>query len=260
MNRLNDKVVLFVGAGEHLGRSAPLLLAQEGAKLIIVARRQNVLEETAAMIRGKGGTVTIFSGSATNHQDVEQMFALAVSTYGRLDVLYNNIGGGWVELDKKLHEISENAFQRIVDSNLTAIYNTSRAAVNQFLKQGGGGVIINVAASKNVRRMANPLYAYTKAGIIEFSKNMANDYLEDGIRVNCLLPGLFEYEPIKEPDVNPIKDSLVRHKPINARQGHPNDLAYAGLFLASDEASFITGQALAVDGGDDVKLENLVLD
>ena len=119
---------------------------------------------------------------------------------------------------------------------------------------------INIVASENVRRMANPLYAYTKAGMIEFSKNMANDYLEDGIRVNCLLPGLFEYEPIKDPVVKPIKTHLIRNKPITARQGHPSDLAYAALFLASDEASFITGQALTVDGGDDVKLENLVLD
>ena len=260
MNRLKDKVILFAGAGEHLGRSAPLLFAQEGAKLVIVARREHVLQETAEMIRAKGGEVTIFPGSATNPEDVARMIAVAVEKYGRLDVLYNNIGGGWVELDKKLHEISDKAYERIIKSNLVAIYNTSRAAVKQFLKQGTGGAIINVAASENVRRMANPLYAYTKAGILEFSKNMANDYLADGIRVNCLLPGLFEYEPIKDPNVTPIKTPLIRHQPMTERQGHPSDLAYAGLFLASDESSFITGQMLTVDGGDDGKLINLVLE
>ena len=260
MDRLKDKVVLFVGAGEHLGRSAPLLFAQEGAKLVIVARRKNVLEETAEMIRGKGGEVTIFVGSATDKNDVDAMIKTAVDTYGRLDVLYNNIGGGWVELDKKLHEISDEAYERIIASNLTAIYNTSKAAVIQFMKQGKGGAIINVVASENVRRMANPLYAYTKAGMIEFSKNMANDYLDEGIRVNCLLPGLFEYEAIKNPDVAPIPTNLIRRQPKTLRQGNPCDLAYAGLFLASDEASFISGQALAVDGGDGVKLVDLVLD
>ena len=260
MDRLKNKVVLFVGAGEHLGRSAPLLFAQEGAKLVIVARRKSVLEETAEMIRGKGGEVTICQGSATNKEDIEKMIATTIRTYGKLDVLYNNIGGGWVELDKKLHEISDMAYERIIASNLTAIYNTSKAAVIQFLKQGTGGAIVNIVASENVRRMANPLYAYTKAGMIDFAKNLANDYLEDKIRVNCLLPGLFAYEAIKDPEVSPVPTPIIRRQPITARQGEPSDLAYAGLFLASDEASFITGQSFAVDGGDSVKLVDLVLE
>jgi NAD(P)-dependent dehydrogenase (short-subunit alcohol dehydrogenase family) len=258
--RLDGKVILVVGAGEHLGRSAPLLFAQEGAKVVISARRTAVLEETAQMIRSKGGEVTICVGSADNEEDAQKMVQTAVDRYGRLDVLYNNIGGGWVELDKKLHEISPEAFERIVSSNLTAVFNACKAAIVQFLKQGDGGCIINVAASEHVRRMANPVYAYTKAGIIEMSKNMANDYLDDRIRVNCLGPGLFAYAPIKDPIVKPDPVSLVRMQPKTARQGVPADMAYAGLFLASDEASFISGQVIAVDGGDDVKLTDLVLD
>ena len=258
--RLQDKVILVVGAGEHLGRSAPLLFAQEGAKVVISARRESVLEETAKMIRGKGGEVAIAVGSATDRADVDKMIGIAVSHFGRLDVLYNNIGGGWVELDKKLHEISDEAYERIVSSNLTSLYNTSRAAVLQMLKQGHGGCIINIAASEKVRRMANPIYAYTKAGIIEMSRNMAKDYIDDGIRVNCLCPGLFHYEPIKDPLVKPIPINLIRQQPKTSRQGYPADLAYAGVFLASDEASFITGQCFSVDGGDDVKLIDLVLD
>lgn len=258
--RLEGKVVLVVGSGEHLGRSAPLLFAQEGAKVVISARRQAVLEETASMIRGKGGEVVVCVGDAAKPADASRMVKTAVEAFGRLDVLYNNIGGGWVELDKKLHEISDEAFDRIVSSNLTAVYNSCRAGVQQFLKQGHGGCIINIVASEHVRRMANPVYAYTKAGMIEMSKNMANDYLEDGIRVNCLCPGLFLYSPIKDPVVQPIPVNLVRQQPLTTRQGHPSDLAYAGLFLASDEASFITGQSFSVDGGDDAKLVNLVLD
>jgi meso-butanediol dehydrogenase / (S,S)-butanediol dehydrogenase / diacetyl reductase len=258
--RLDGKVVLVVGAGEHLGRSAPLLFAQEGAKVVISARRKAVLEETAQMIRSKGGEVSICVGSADQADDANRMVQTAVEQYGRLDVLYNNIGGGWVELDKKLHEISDEAYERIVTSNLTAVYNACKAAVLQFLKQGEGGCIINVAASEHVRRMANPIYAYTKAGIIEMSLNMANDYLDDRIRVNCLGPGLFAYAPIKDPVVRPNPIPLLRLQPKTARQGIPADMAYAGLFLMSDEASFITGQVLTVDGGDDVKLTDLVLD
>jgi NAD(P)-dependent dehydrogenase (short-subunit alcohol dehydrogenase family) len=259
MNRLENKVVLVVGAGEHLGRSAPLLFAQEGGKVVISARRETVLEETADMIRGQGGEVAIAPGDATNLDDIENMISTAVNTFGKLDVLYNNIGGGWVELDKKLHEISQDAYDVIIHSNLKAVYNTSRAAVNQMLKQGHGGSIINVTASQNVRRMANPVYAYSKAGMIEMALNMANDYLKDGIRVNCLCPGLFEYEPIKDPIVNPVQKNLIRRQPMTERQGHPTDMAYAALFFASDESSFITGQCLTVDGGDDVKLQNLVM-
>lgn len=260
MDRLKNKVVLVVGAGEHLGRSAPLLFAQEGAKVVISARRENVLEETAEMIRGQGGEVAIAPGDATNSDDVDKMISIAVETFGKLDVLYNNIGGGWVELDKKLHEISQKAFDLIIQSNLKAVYNTSRAAVLQMLKQGHGGSIINVTASQNVRRMANPIYAYTKAGMIEMALNMANDYLKDGIRVNCLCPGLFLYDPIKDPVVKPLKDNLIRKMPVTDRQGHPADMAYAALFLASDESSFISGQCLTVDGGDGMKLTGLVID
>ncbi len=258
--RLKNKVILVVGAGEHLGRSASLLFAQEGAKVVLAARREHVLEETAAMIRNQGGEVAVCVGSAAQWGDAERMVQTAVDRFGQLDVLYNNIGGGWVELDKKLHEISEEAYQQIISSNLVAVYYACRAAITQFLKQGKGGCIINVTASEHVRRMANPIYAYTKAGIIEMSKNMAKDYLDDGIRVNCLAPGLFVYEPVKNPQVIPISTPLIRHQPKTARQGDPADLAYAGLFLASDEASFISGVCLTVDGGDDVKLTDLVLD
>jgi len=258
--RLENKVVLVVGAGEHLGRSAPLLFAQEGAKVVIAARRAHVLEETADMIRGKGGEVALVVGSATNRGDVDRMIATALDGFGRLDILYNNIGGGWVELERKIHELSDEAFDQIVASNLTAVFNTCRAAVAQMLKQGGGGVIINVSASRTVRRMANPIYAYTKAGMIEMTRNMANDYLDDGIRVNCLCPGLFVYQPVKDPVVAPVTPPLIRRQPKTARQGDPADLAYAAVYLASDEASFVTGQCLSVDGGDDIKLVDLVLD
>lgn len=258
--RLAGKVILVVGAGEHLGRSAPLLFAQEGAQVVISARRQKVLEETAGMIRQKGGECEVVVGSATNAEDVDRMIAAAVNRFGKLDVLYNNIGGGWVELDKKIHELSDDAYNQIVASNLTAVFNTCRAAVKQMLLQGHGGCIINVAASRVVRRMANPIYAYTKAGMVEMTLNMANDYLRDGIRVNCLLPGLFVYEPVKDPVVKPVPTALIRREPITARQGDPADLAYAACYLASDEASFVTGQCITVDGGDDVKLTDLVLD
>ena len=258
--RLKDKVALVVGSGEHLGRSVPLLMAQEGAKVVISARREAVLQETVGMIRGQGGQADYFTGSAANMAEAEEMVASTVEKFGKLDILYVNIGGGWVELEKKMHEVSQEAFDVIVSSNLTAVWNATLAGVRQLLKQGHGGSIIFVTASRIVRRMANPIYAYTKAGMIDMVFNLANDYHEDGIRVNALLPGLFTYQPIKDPVVNTIPMNNVRRQPLTARQGEPSDMAHAAVFLASDESSFITGQALTVDGGDSVKLSNLVLD
>lgn len=138
--RLENKVALIVGAGEHLGRSVPLLFAQEGANVVITARRPKVLEETAAMIRDKGGHVRHVVGDAAKREDVDRMIAVAVSEFGRLDILYNNIGGGWVEIDRRLHELSDEAYEQIVRSNLVAIFNTCRAAVTQMMRQGGGWV------------------------------------------------------------------------------------------------------------------------
>lgn len=118
---------------------------------------------------------------------------------------------------------------------------------------------IDVAASKNVLRIANPIYSYTKAGIIEMSFNLANGYLDDGIRVNCLCPSLFTYEPVKDPVVKPISVPLICRQPKTSRQGDPSDLAYAALYLASDDASFVAGVCITIDGGDDEKLVDLVL-
>jgi NAD(P)-dependent dehydrogenase (short-subunit alcohol dehydrogenase family) len=258
--RLKNKVALIVGAGEHLGRAVPLLFAQEGASVVVAARRQAVLTETVRMIRGEGGTADYFCGSAVTQVGAEGMVQKTIEKFGKLDILYINIGGGWVELDHKLHELSEDAYESIVSSNLTAVYNATKAGVIQMLKQGQGGSIINVTASRVVRRMANPIYAYTKAGMVEMTRNLANDYHENGIRVNALEPGLFTYEPIKDPVVNTISTNLIRRQPKTARQGEPSDMAYAALYLASDESSFISGTVLPVDGGDEVKLTDLVLD
>ncbi|MFQ6058294.1 MAG: SDR family NAD(P)-dependent oxidoreductase, partial [Anaerolineae bacterium] len=252
-------VALIVGAGEHLGRSVPLLFAQEGASVVVAARREHVLDETVRMIRQKGGQAVKVVGDATRPSDVDRMVETAVEQFGGLDILYNNIGGSWVELDRKLHEVSDQAFQQIVSVNLTAIYYTSRRAIPEMLRRGGG-VIINVAASRTVRMMSNAIYAATKAGMIEMTRKMAQDYIDDNIRVNCLCPGLFVYEPVTDPVVRPVAKPLIRRQPKTARQGDPADLAYAALYLASDEASWVTGQAIVVDGGDEVKLTDIVLE
>lgn len=258
--RLLDKVVLVAGAGPGIGRATAIVFAAEGAKVLIASIDEGDLRITANEIKRRGGSAEVIVGDASKTEDAERMVESTVRAFGRLDILHNNISGGWTELGRKLHEISPDAFRLTVSNNLVAVYNLCKAGVLQMLRQGSGGSIINVSASRNVRRQANPIYAYTKAGIVELTLHMANDYRKDGIRVNCILPGLIMTGPFDSQDLRPVTKQLLRAESAAARQGHPIDIAFAAAYLASDEASFVTGQCLGIDGGDDTKLTDIVID
>jgi len=258
--RLKDKAVLIAGAGPGIGRAVARLFAAEGARVALADRDEASLKKTSELVGREGVEVVTVPGDATRIEDVQRMVESTVHSFGSLDVLYNNISGGWVELGKPMHEVSAEAQERIVSNNLAGIVNLCRAGVEQMLRQGRGGSIINVSASRNVRRQSNAIYAYTKAGIIELTIHMAADYARSGIRVNCVMPGLLMTREVNEVRLQPIRNQLVRAQPLTARQGDPLDVAYACVYLASDEASFVTGQCLGVEGGDDTKLMDVVID
>lgn len=248
--RLKDKVALLVGVGEKSSRATAVLFAQEGGKLAIVARRKETLAETAGLIEEAGGEVLVISGDGTIEEDVRRMVAQTVERYGHLDILYNNVSGAF-RFDGRLHEMPAQTWDEVRTAILDAAFLLSRAALPELLRRGKG-TILHVTASHNVQVLANPAYAAAKAGVEQLARHTAREYREDGIRVNCIAPGFMRLRSWAETAVRPDPQFLFRVDPHSARQGLPEDIAYAAAYLASDEANWVTGQVLRLEGGDDV--------
>lgn len=216
--------------------------------MVLVARRKEAIADTAERILAAGGQATFLQADATQFEDARRAVVTTVDQYGRLDILYNNAGGGYARQGEgtSLLEMGEAFWDQIITNNLRSAYLCSRQAIPVIVRQGGG-VILNVAADFTVRQRGTVAYGAAKNGIIGFTQNLARECLALNIRVNCLCPGLIR-EPLREGAVMP------RCEPL-ARRGSPEDVAYAALFLVSDEACWITGQVLAVDGGNEVRVD-----
>ena len=245
--RLDGKIALIVGAGERMGRAVPLLFAQEGAKVVLMARGEERTRDTAARIRDGGGDAVYVQADATTAEGARAGVSRAVDTYGRLDILYNNAGGGYFRQGggESLADMEESFWQQIIDNNLKSAYQCSKAALPEMLKNNGG-VIINVSADYTVRQRGPVPYGAAKQGLIGFTQNLAREYHSQNIRVNCICPGLIRL-PLRDGVIEPRREPLGRH-------GSPEDVAYAALYLASDEAAWLTGVVLLVDGGNEVTL------
>jgi NAD(P)-dependent dehydrogenase (short-subunit alcohol dehydrogenase family) len=254
-----DKVVLITGAGcvgpgWGNGRAAAVLFAQEGAKVFAVDRAADTMQETLERIREARGTVTSHQCDVTNSQSVATMVKACVDAYERIDVLVNNVGGsaagGPVEM-------AEEAWDAQVDHNLKSVFLTCKHVLPVMEKQGGG-VIVNTASVAGLRwtGAAQVAYAACKAGVIQFSKVVAVQYARKNIRVNCVVPGQM-HTPLVEArlarqraggDLDLLLKQRVARIPLGF-MGDGRDTANAVLFLASDEARFITGTEIVVDGG-----------
>jgi NAD(P)-dependent dehydrogenase (short-subunit alcohol dehydrogenase family) len=257
--RFKDKVVIVTGAGcvgpgWGNGRAAAVLFAQEGARVFAVDRTLDSMEETLQCIRQGGGVVTAHHCDVTNHAGVAAMVAACLSAYGRIDVLVNNVGGsaagGPVEL-------SEEAWDAQVDHNLKSVFLTCKHTLPVMEKQGAGA-IVNTASVSGIRwtGAAQVGYAACKAGVIQFSRVVAIQYAARGIRVNSVVPGQM-HTPLVEArlagqraggDLELLLKQRLARIPLGF-MGDGRDTAHAVLFLASDEARFITGTEIIVDGG-----------
>jgi len=247
-------VIAIVGGTTGLGLSAARRLSEQGARLVVFGRSEDSLLAALEVLDDE--TTRGFTADATLPESAEQAVALAVTEFGRLDGLYHVAGGsGRSRGDGPLHEISDEGWQYTLDLNLTSVFNSNRAAVKQFLKQGGGGSILNMGSvlgwSPSPRYFASHAYAATKAAIVGFSKATAAYYAEDSIRVNVIAPALVE-TPMSTRAVGneEIMRFMTTKQPLDGgRVGEPEDLDGAALFLLSRHAHYITGQVLAVDGG-----------
>ena len=245
--RLKGKTALLCGVGAGMGRATALLFAQEGAKVAVTARSQDHLDETVARIESMGGEAVALPGDVSKRADAERVVSETVQRFGRLDVLYSAAGGSF-DHEKELPRVDDSFWQQALNNTLNSLYNLAQA-VRPTMKQQGGGAIVAVSASFSVRQEGNAAYGAAKGGIIGLVHNLARELYPDNIRVNCVPAGLFRAK-LAEGQVRPAEPSL-------ARTGHPEDIAYAALYLASDEAGWVTGQALGVDGGVDAGTRGL---
>jgi len=246
--RLAKKIAIVTGAASGIGRATSLRFGVEGAQVVCVTdRRVELGEETARMIRDAGGDATFVQGDVGVAADVERFVKEAARIYGGIDILVNNAA---YSRSKRVTELPEEDWDRTLDVTLKSVYLGAKFAIPHMITRGGG-VIINISSVNGI--ISNPgfsAYSAAKGGMEILTKNIAIDYGLDGIRVVSIAPGLVENEGASRwltSDPDEARGALDPY--LVGRWGRPDDIANAALFLASDEASFITGTTLVVDSG-----------
>lgn len=247
--RLQGKVALIAGAGNGMGRATAYLFAAEGASVVVCARRQALIEQTAAQINRQGRAALAIQADVTNESEARAVVEQTVAAYGRLDILMNNAGMSGLN-EATLTETRAEDWDSVVAINLRSVYCCARYALPRMAQQGGGSMI-NVAAAFETRQWVNAAYAAAKGGVESLTHKLAREWFQHNIRVNCLSPGSIRRSPVKWP-VEPVREPLLRGgDPADLLHfgGRPEDVAYAALFLASDESSWLTGLIIPIDGG-----------
>lgn len=248
--KLQNKVALITGGGTGIGRACAVLFAQEGAKVALVGRRAEPLQEAAGQIQRAGGIALSLPTDVTNEEDVKRMTETVFNEWGRIDVLVNSAG---TSAKGSVLETSVEEFDRVMASNVRGTFLTCKYVMPHMLRQRSGS-IINIASMFGMvgvpQRVA---YATSKGAVINMTRAMAMDHAADGVRVNCLAPGWVATELSLhmislEPDPAAALQARQTMHPI-PRGGKPEEVAAAALYLASDEAQWVTGVCLPVDGG-----------
>jgi len=247
--RLEGKVALITGAGSGMGRAAAELFASEGARVVITDVDDGAGASAVDAVRAAGGEATFVRANVAEWDDCQAMVAAAVDTYGGLHVLYNN-AGIFPGDDGGVLDTPQETWRRVMAVNLEGVWLGCRAGIPALLASGGGA-IVNVASFVALMGAATAQIAYTasKGGVLSMTREIAVEYARQGIRANALCPGPIETPLLQELLSDPDRRARrMVHIPMG-RLGRAEELAKAALFLASDDASFMTGAALVVDGG-----------
>jgi NAD(P)-dependent dehydrogenase (short-subunit alcohol dehydrogenase family) len=249
MGRLAGKSVIITGAGSGIGRAAAQLFSKEGAKLIIVDRSESV-HDTAKLVSDAGGTIEAVTADAGSESDVQAYVAKALSKYGKLDAIWANAGvsGGLVPLLEQTVE----QWQEILRINLIGPFLAIKHSMPHMVKQGHGSIVLTASVAGLKSGASGHPYASSKAGVISLVQTTAYSLSGTGVRINAVCPGLIETgmtKPIFDNAKERGTEGKIGQLNPMKRAGQPHELAAMGLFLASDEASYVNGQAIPVDGG-----------
>jgi NAD(P)-dependent dehydrogenase (short-subunit alcohol dehydrogenase family) len=246
---LSNKVALITGGTSGIGRDAAVLFAKAGAKVVVTGRRETEGNETIGLVRAAGGDALFVKGDVAKTAEVQAMVHKTVEKFGRLDVAFNNAGieGAW----QPITEAAEEEFDRVISINLKGVWLCLKYEIQQMLKQGGGGAIVNMSSVAGLAGFAGAaIYIASKHGVIGLTRTAALEYAKSGIRVNAVCPAVID-TPMADrafgadPEVG--KRMAAMH-PIG-RVGKPMEIAEAALWLCSDKSSFVTGHYIVLDGG-----------
>lgn len=263
MGRLDGKIAIVVGAGQTPGqtigngRATAIRFAEEGARVVLVDRDEASVAETLAMARERGGEGSVFVADVTHEDQCEALIGACVERHGRIDILHNNVGIG--AGDRGPTSVTEEAWDRIFATNLKSVMFTCKHAL-PVLREQGSGVITNISSVAAVCAVGLTAYKASKAALNAYTHGLATGNARYGIRANVIMPGLMNTPMAIEGNValGNDRDEVIARRdaqvPLGATMGTGWDVANAALFLASDEAGFITGVCLPVDGGQSAKI------
>ena len=257
-DRVKGKVAIVTGAGSVRagignGKAAAVLYAREGGKVMLVDYNLEAAEETKRLIDEEGGECITFQADVAKSDDCESMVSACIRAFGRVDILHNNVG---IEIPGGITEISEEDWDRVLSINLKSVFLTCKHALPHMEKQGSGSIvnISSINAITTLPALSGP-YGASKAGMIALTREIAIEYASKGIRANAVLPGMMNTPFVEAAlteawggdmgEMMRLRDSMCP----TGKQGESWDVAHAALFLASDEAKYITGTTLVVDGG-----------
>ena len=247
MNRLEGKVAIVTGGNAGIGEAVAKRFAEEGAAVVITGRRQAELDRVMSGIRHNNGKGLAVTGSVTVELHVRDVMQRTLDSFGRIDILINNAGIG--DFGKRIHETEDATWATLLDVNLTGVFRMTRAVVPQMLKQGRGAIVNISSVASLVGIPGAPAYAASKGGIDALTRALAIDYAKDGIRCNIVNPGLIDTPMAAPLMANPdMLQPILNHYALR-RPGTSEEVANMVLYLASDEAGWVTGGTFTIDGG-----------
>lgn len=249
--RFQDKVVIVTGASSGIGKATAIEFGKEGARVALSARRLDECEKSVEAVRAAGGEAIAIQTDVTDYDDIKRMVATTIEAYGRLDCAFNNAGIAG-EISMPTHEHSKENWDRVISVNLTSVFLSMKYEIPEMLKTGGGAIVNNASIFGLVgSTVGHAPYAASKYGVIGLTQTAAYEYAKQGLRVNAVCPGYTRTEKMQENcerDPERFERKIRPSIPMD-RLGEMVEIARLVLWLASDEASYVTGQAIAADGG-----------